>query len=171
MEIVYAQTIDVRSKKPTLFGRLIMWWTGVNWHHCADVFTVKYGDGNIVSWVFDANFIYVMTDYSKWLEDYIVVNSCDTVKAFDLTQEDLQKIYYQAKSMIGSKYGVTSILGLLWHQVTGLVTIGVDGTKRLICSEASLRLYKDHLKKPIEEPFDYLDPRERGEYFPMKVVE
>lgn len=169
MRIISAYSYDVRNKKPGLFSKLIMFWTGKNYHHCIDSFMVEV-DHKTRHDVFDAQMKYECNPYDELMKDYIIVNKCDTIKSFNLNQDQIRDVYYKACTFVGTKYGVMSIIGLVWHGLTKMITIGVDGSKRLICSEASIRLYLPYLNN-VEHPIDYLDPKERGRYFPMEKVE
>jgi len=180
-EILIAKTLDLRILKPSYFSRLIWWFSfrkiiWINkkdrWNHCLEYFKILWEDGTITHEALDADKKYKRTNYFETIKEYKIINECDTVKAFNLTQEEIQGVYWKFRSFVGTKYGVVSIFGLAWHQITKRIKMGIDGSESLICSESSIRGYLPYLKVPDnnKEPFDYWDPYERGKLFPMKRI-
>lgn len=176
LKILKLITYDVHAKEPELFAKLIMWWCYRNTdvikkdrvHHCADRIIYEL-DGVIYDEIYEADLKYERTPFNKWVKCYHIINQCDTVEAFNLTQEDMLVVYERAESFLGTKYGVSSIFGLVWNDLTNGKSWGRNKAKRLICSESSMRLYIEHLKN-VDYPIDYVDPLERAKYFPMVKV-
>ena len=178
IEVLRAFSYDVRNKKPNWYAKLIMWWCfrgtrtkkEFRFHHTADRFIVKnLITGEVTDKIYEADKKYSDPDYKDWVKHYHIINVCDTEIFFGLSQEKLLKKYKRAKSYVGTTYGVPSIFGLVINDIFKIITFGNDGTGKLICSESSIRLYKEEIEERfvINGPIDYYDPLERGRFFGM----
>lgn len=171
LNVARTYSIDVRSKNPSLYAKLIMWWSfrksGIpkskRWHHCAGVLVF---DNKV--FVYDADEKFHVTHFDEWVKNYHIVNISDTTKEYNLGPDARFKIWEKYNSWLGTSYGVTSIIGLIIHDITHLLSIGRDGVSKLICSESEMRMYGPYLPDFGDEPLDYFDPYERGLVFNMQ---
>lgn len=177
--ILEAESYDVRAYKPSTFAKLIMFWCFRNtdvpnsrrWHHCSGRLKILWEDGTITNKSYDAQLKYQRTDFSDYIKKYQIINYCNTIETFNLSQNDLFAVYLNYESMVGKDYGTDSIIGIVASAIWKGVKFGVNGSKRIICSEGEILAYLPFLKipDPLPEPFDFYDPWERGTLFAMKA--
>lgn len=183
-EIIGLYTVNVRAKKPSLFGKLIMWWCWLKtpelrkipkdrrYHHCASLEIWRKNIGTslecIELLIYDAQWRYEKNYFREWVDEYIIVEICDAIKCLNIkTQEDRMKVHNRHEEMLDTLYGVDSIFGIVIDDLIKVRIVGVNGEDRVICDEADILGYQDFLPQ-LSEPADLIDVVEHGDYIPMK---
>ncbi|MHA1379291.1 MAG: hypothetical protein ACTSRG_12985 [Candidatus Helarchaeota archaeon] len=185
-------SVDVRSKKPGIFAHAIMFWCWLirprlwfkSWktrhHHCAgvEIWEIMFFEEGYflskkktikIAISYDAQLKYERNVFKKWIANYNIINISNTTKTLNIYSEKKRlMVHNEHESLVGANYGKNSILGIIIHDTTKAILIGIDGKEKVICSESEMWAHQHFLPIKPDEPFDLIDVIERGYYIPMK---
>jgi len=161
-------SVNARTIKFEIYAFGIRLACKIPWNHCASVFI---SIENKVGLALDAAKEFHETSLITWLRKYKVIEICDMGETYNLSQETIREKYNIARSLLGTPYGKPSIVAIVLKYLTGKVWPGgVDGTDKVICSEAEIILAEDIIEAQgivIEKPYDLITPRQRNKYHKM----
>jgi len=159
-------SVNARTIKFEIYAFGIRLACKIPWNHCASIFIDE-----VYSDVYDAAKEYHRTALIGWLKLYKVIEICDMGATYNLSQDTIRGKLIHARTLIGTPYGKPSIVAIVLKYLTGKVWPGgVDGTDKVICSEAEIILATDIIEAQgivIEKPYDLITPRQRNKYHKM----